>query len=81
MSPEDPPPEDFCNWVVFPLCLKCPVMCQGVVDPPETSGHEVGKEDVYGVVAPRYHQEHYPADGGQEGEPVQKEEGAGRIWT
>ena len=56
-------------------------MCQGVVDPPETSGHEVGKENVYGVVAPRYHQEHHPADGGQEGEPVQKEEGAGRIWT
>ena len=62
---------------MFSPSLEHVVVRQGVVDPPEARAHKVCENDVNGVVAPPYHQEHHPGHGGQEREPVESSEGTG----
>lgn len=76
---EDMPPAHVVQKVVLAPGLELLVVCQGVVQPPDTGGHVVGQEHVYRVVAPRQQQEDHPAEGGEEGGPVEEDKAAWRV--
>jgi len=66
------PPAHIVKKVVLPPGLQLLVMSEGVVQPPDTAGHIVGKNHVYRVVPPRQQQEDNSAQGGQERYPMQE---------
>ena len=71
-SPEGIPPALVGDEVVFSPRAEAAGVGEGVVDPPQPRGQEVGQQDVYGVVTAAYQQEDRAAHGNQERGPVEE---------
>ena len=71
-SPESIPPALVGDEVVFSPRAEAAGVGEGVVDPPQPRGQEVGHQDVYGVVTAAYQQEDSAAHGHQERGPVEE---------
>ena len=78
-SPEGIPPALVGEEIMFSRRPHALVVCESVVDPPDTSGHVVRNDTVHAVVTTPNQQEDHSTHRGDERCPVQQLEVAGRI--
>ena len=61
---------------MFRGCLEAAILCQEVIEPPESGGEVVGHHHIDGVVASAQQEEGHPQHTEQQTEPVESSAGA-----